>query len=215
MSRSILPVLFALLTAQTLFADEAAPSTERIQMTPDMVELIVQTDTKAQGFLARNHHYQVQFDLDPIITGRMTLGFQLRLNKFLTLDIPVSYENSAFGQWGGRILGFYPKGTANSGLMGGVGLKIRISEWLGKGSFYVEPLIQATYFSEVFNSGNKEASSIRIRPAVYLGYEAVLDSGLVLGAKFGVEKPFDIVLDNTPSPMPFAIVPMLSIGYAW
>lgn len=185
---------------------------ENIQMAPDMVELIVDTNHQAQGFLARNHNYQVQFDVDPLVNGRINLGFQLRLNKFLALDIPVSYDSSGFGQWGGRMMKIYPEDLSQWSVMGGVGLKIRLSEWLGKGSFYFEPLLQVGYYSQTMRS-NTSTNSIRIRPGLYLGYEEIFDTGFVVGAKLGVERPFDI--GSLTVSTGFSVVPMLAIGYAW
>ena len=185
---------------------------ENIQMTPDTVELVVDTNHQAQGFLARNHDYQVQFDVDPLVNGRINLGFQFRLNKFLALDIPVSYDSSGFGQWGSRVMGIYPKGMTQWSLMGGVGLKIRLSEWLGKGSFYVEPLVQVGYYSQTQSSGTS-TNSIRVRPGLYLGYEEIFDTGFVIGAKLGVERPFD--MGSVTVPAAFSVVPMLTLGYAW
>jgi hypothetical protein len=198
------------------FVIESTQPKDRVDLTPDLVEVLVELDPKAHGYRARNHVFALGLDYDPLINGRLTLGFQVKLTDHLTLDVPVSFEHSAITTRLGVLLGTYDE-RINSrwSIAGGVGLKIRLSEWMMKSSFYLEPMVQAGYYAESAQ-GFASTSAVRIRPAIYLGWERIFDSGFVIGAKLGFEKPFDVALGAASFyTTGFSLVPMLGLGYAW
>ncbi|MBM3886981.1 hypothetical protein FJ364_03540 [Candidatus Dependentiae bacterium] len=205
-------------------SDEEAhqvPFEEKIEVTPDLLELVVEMDPTRQGFLAKNHSFQVSLSADFLINGRLTAGFQYHFHRFLALDIPVSFDHSLLGQWGGRKLGIYGDNSRSQwSLLAGLGLKIRLTEWMMKSSFYLEPMIQAGYsIKSLRNTGNDSlvlSSSIPIRFSMYLGFESVFDTGVVVGGKLGVEYPLELLLLNRiTTPTSLSVVPMISLGYAW
>lgn len=193
---------------------------QHLETAPDLLEFAVKMDQDAQGFRASHHVFRIQLEMDPLINGRLSLGFQYRLNNFLVLDIPVSFDHLVLGQGLGRSLGVYNSNIVDQwALMGGLGLKIRLSEWMLKSSLYIEPILQAGYYQQTVEQiGTKILTeSIRIRPGLYMGFETVFDTGLVLGVKAGVEQPFDIRFRGKPLSYSanFSVVPMFNLGYAW
>ena len=228
MLRMLFCVMFCSTTlwAQNYFNDTqsiaaAAQSSfeQHLETTPDLLELVVKTDQEAQGFRASHHVFQIQLEMDPLVNGRLSLGFQYRLNNFLVLDVPVSFDHLVLGQGLGRLLGVYSSDIVDQwALMGGLGLKIRLSEWMLKSSLYIEPILQAGYYQQTASMGSEILTeSIRIRPGLYMGFETVFDTGLVLGMKVGVEQPFDIRFRGNPLSYSanFSVVPMFNLGYAW
>lgn len=197
--------------------------TYSVDSSPDLIEALIEIDPRAHGIHARNHKFEINLNYDPLINGRLTLGFQTRLGSHLSLDVPVSFEHSAITTRLGSVVGIYESGISwRWSASAGVGLKIRLSEWMLKSAFYLEPMVQAGYYSEFVETGpfartpRASTQAVRIRPGIYFGWERVFDSGFVIDAKLGVEKSFDVAL-GVPSPIlgPFSIVPMLGVGYSW
>ncbi len=190
-----------------------------LETTPEMLEIIVETDENAQGYRAGHHNFQVQLGMDPLVNGRLLFGFQYRLNHFLMLEVPVAFDHPVLGQWLGRTMGVYDAKIVDQwAMLGGLGLKIRLSEWMLKSSFFIEPVMQAGYYSQTVQYVQKVMTdSIRIRPGLYLGFETVFDTGLVIGVKVGVEHAFDINFRGKPLAYAanFSVVPMFGMGYAW
>jgi hypothetical protein len=211
-------LLGLMLCANTIRAQEHLENT--LESTPEMIEIRVETDKKAQGFRAEHHKFQIQLNTDPMVNGRLTLGFQYNLSHSLTLNIPVSFDSPVLGQWAGKAMGIYGARIVDQwALLGGFGLKIRLSEWVLKSSFYIEPVVQAGYYKQMIQIVQKEMSdSIRIRPGLYLGFETVFDTGLVIGVKVGAERAFDHDFREKPlsyAANNFSVVPMFGLGYAW
>ena len=198
------------------------PYQETLEVTPDLLELVVEMDKKSQGFLASHHQYEIRLDVDFLVNGRMTFSPQFTINKFLAVTVPVSFECSCLGQGLGSLIKVQDSKIANK--LGGLGLKIRLTEWMLKSSFYLEPTIQVGYIKQSWQLGADDAplkvkSLVRLIPALYLGFEQIFDGGFVVGAKLGAEWRQDFVQQNnvgvSDKSVPFVVVPMLTAGYAW
>ena len=214
--------LFVLMNVPVgLWAAEDAPvhhvkpqmqTEERLVATPEMAQLLIELDPKAYGYRAKNRRMQVQLDAEPLLHGRFALGFQHKLNSFLTLDVPVMFESSSLAL---PLLQRVAQISHEWAAMGALGLKIRVSEWLVKSSFYIEPMLQMGYYVQTDKS-NEDRSAFRIRPALYVGWERIYDTGFVVGTKVGVEQPFDIVMGKPlVVTTGLRVVPMVGVGYAF
>ncbi len=188
-----------------------------IEASPDVAELIIDVNENSPGFLANHYQYQFTLGADPLINGRLALGFQLKLNERYSVDIFLAGENYRLGQY---LLQFstpqhLTKVFLQWEVLLGAGCKIRVSEWLLKTSLFVEPTLSIGYYEQEFN--HETYNSARIRPGFYLGLETILDSGIVISSKIGAEYPIDIALkkDGMAVPGLFSMVPVLSAGYAW
>lgn len=214
----------ALAQSGTAFLSEQ-PYQETLEVTPDLLELVIDMDSKSQGFLASHHKYEIIIAADFLINGLLTFTPEFRINKFLALAVPFSLECSRFGLGLGNLLKIQDDKIVNQwGVFGGLGLKIRLTEWMLKSSFYLEPMMQVGYIKQFWRLGADDAplkikSLVRLIPALYLGFEQIFDSGFVAGAKLGAEWRQDFVLQNNVGVLdkskPFVVVPMLTAGYAW
>jgi hypothetical protein len=184
------------------------------EATPDLIELLVDIDPKAYGYRAGSHKMAVNLTADPFVNGRLSLDYQLKLNNYLKLIFPVSFEHSALAA---TPINPNPRITNQWSLIGGVGIKLRLSEWMAKSSFYIEFLTQAGIYSQEAKGFGDARQAIRIRPTLFAGWERMFETGLVVGVKAGVEYNWDII---TGSKLPFAenrfnFVPAITAGYAW
>jgi hypothetical protein len=206
--------------SQSVVSPDKNNLSQHIETSPELFELVVEMDKNSQGFRATHRNFQIQLEADPLVNGRLSLGFQYRLNSFLTLDIPVSVDHSVLGQSLGYAIGIHNSQVSNQwAMLSGVGLKIRLSEWMLKSSFYLETVVQAGYYHQATQVLKQEilTESIRIRPALYFGVETIFDTGFVMGAKIGIEQFFDLYFSDTPLSYSgnFGIAPSFNLGYAW
>src|SRR5688572_30688947 len=88
----------------TQFNDSSNQSSA-IKVNPDVVDLVVELEPTAYGNRARERTMQVNLELDPLVQGRATVGYQLKILESLMLDFPVYFEASQasvpFGKWAG------------------------------------------------------------------------------------------------------------------
>ncbi|MEI6805123.1 MAG: hypothetical protein WCK49_01285 [Myxococcaceae bacterium] len=206
--------LIVLITAFS-FAVFAENQNERyLEATPDLIELLVDIDPKAYGYRARAHDMAVILSTDPFINGRFSLDYQLVLNNHFKLLIPVSFEHSILAA---TPIQANPRVKNQWAVLGGLGVKLRLSEWMAKSSFYLELWAQTGLYAQEAIGFGDTRYAIRIRPSLYVGWERVFETGLVIGLKTGVEYNWDII---TGSQLAFAenkfnFVPAINTGFAW
>jgi hypothetical protein len=179
--------------------------------------LAIDADKKRSRFFANEHQYQVTLSADPLINGRLAIGFQLALSDCYLVDFFLSADNYRFGQY---LLQFStPQNLTPIFLqwefLAGAGFRLRVSEWSSKTGLYMESTLSAGYYEQEFD--HRTYNSIRIRPGFYMGLETLLDSGIVIGGKLGAEYPIDIYLKKEGLAVSglFSLVPILNVGYAW
>lgn len=185
-----------------------------LEATPDLVELLVDIDPKAYGYRARAHEMAVGLSADPMINGRFSLDYQLLLNNYLKILFPISFEHSSLAatpilpnlriqnQWT---------------VLGGVGVKFRLSEWMAKSSFYIELWTQAGLYAQEAKGFDDTRYAIRIRPSLYFGWERVFETGLIIGLKTGFEYNWDIASGSRLAfaENKFNFAPAINTGFAW
>lgn len=188
-----------------------------VELTPDVVELIVELDPKAYGFRARHHKMQLTADVDWLIRGRAQVQYEYRFGQFWSLVVPVSIDASEtvslvdhMRRHGGEKL------DSVFGVAGGVGIKFRLTEWMLKGSFFVEPQIQVGY-AKLTVPALDDVTSVRLRPALFVGFERVYDTGFVIHSKLGFEWAYDFFMQDKNIPSTGILQPVLltGVGYAW
>ena len=185
-----------------------------LEATPDLIELLVDIDPKAYGYRAGAHKMAFSLSADPFVNGRLSLGYELKLNSHIKLLFPISFESNeiAITQFN-----FNPRVNSQWSVLGGLGVKLRLSEWMAKSSFYLELWTQAGLYGQDAQGFADTRHAIRIRPSLYAGWERIFETGLVVGLKTGVEYNWDVV---TGSQLAFAenkfnFVPAISVGFAW
>lgn len=165
---------------------------------------------------ALTRSYQLNIEADPISMGRYALGLQIQLVDALMLDIPLYFEHSSAATPFGKAVGLFNTNLDSYwGIGAGIGLKWRITEWMWKASFYVEPRLKIGYYSQ--KAGLIERDAFSITPELILGWERVFETGFVFGASIGIEKLIAISLH--PAPLPYvpviSVTPSFQVGYAW
>ncbi len=207
--RFVLSVLFF------VFAAQAENQNERhLEATPDLIELLVDIDPKAYGYRAAAHKMVLNFSADPFINGRLSLDYQVALNPYFKLIFPVSIDSN---QLAITQFNFNNRVTNQGSVLAGLGMKLRLTEWMAKSSFYLELWTQAGIYAQEAQGFNDTRHAIRIRPSLYAGWERMFETGLVIGVKTGVEYNWDVV---TGSQLAFAenkfnFVPAIHTGFAW
>lgn len=186
----------------------------RDEASQDLIKLLVDIDPKAYGYRAASHGMSVTLNADPVINGRLSLDYQLRLTEYLTMVFPVSFDSNKLAitqfNFNNRV------DTQWSLLLGG-GVKYRLCEWMAKSSFFVEFWAQMGPYAQQAKGFNDTRYAIRIRPSLYAGWERIFETGLVLGLKAGVEYNWDIGVGQeiAYSENKFSFIPTINVGYAW
>jgi hypothetical protein len=180
-------------------------------LAPEVADLLIDLDSNTHAALARNHKTIFSIDLDWLMRGRVTLNVEKRLNPYLMIVLPMAFETSKMSMVHEWATNQDPSQPTSTALSAGLGLKIRLSEWASKGSFFLEPQVNAAYFWLNYTA-MQPLMGWRLRPAVLVGWEKVFDSGLVVRAKIGLERPFDFPAYRDP---PNAVTLSMGMGYAF
>ncbi len=195
------------------------PNEVTIVHTPDMIELLADIDPKAYGYRAQEHWMAVNLGIDPVFNGRLNLDYTLKLNSYFKLVFPITFEHTKLALPLGMSVGIFSNNRIEEqwSLLAGAGLKIRLTEWSNKSSLYAEVLLQAGTYGQTAKGFSEMRHAVRLRPSVYVGWERIFETGLVLGLKAGVEYNVNlasqgILVYNTDG---FNFAPMINVGFAW
>ena len=185
-----------------------------LEATPDLIEMLVDIDPKAYGYRSRAQKMAMILSADPMINGRLSLDYQLVLSPHFKLVFPVSFDHSFLAA-----TPINPNDRIKNqwAVLGGLGVKFRLSEWMAKSSFFIELWAQAGIYGQDALGFEDTRYAIRVRPTLFVGWERVFETGLVIGLKTGVEYNYDI---QTGTPLAYAInqvnfVPAINTGFAW
>ncbi len=220
----IVALIFASLSAFAgeeiqLQATGKNPNEVTIVHTPDMIELLADIDPKAYGYKAQEHWMAVNLGIDPVFNGRLNLDYTLKLNSYFKLLFPVTFEHTKLALPLGMSVGVFSNNRIENqwSLLAGAGVKIRLTEWAGKSSLFTEALFQLGAYGQAINGFPGMRHALRLRPSVYVGWERVFETGLVLGLKAGVEYNVNLASKNTLvySTDGFNFAPMINLGFAW
>jgi hypothetical protein len=195
------------------------PNEVTLVHTPDMIELLADIDPKAYGYRAQEHWMAVNLGIDPVFNGRLTLDYTLKLNSYFKLVFPVTFEHTKLVLPLGMSVGILSNNRIEDqwSLLAGTGVKIRLTEWSNKSSLYTEVLFQAGTYGQSAKGFSDMRHAVRLRPSVYVGWERVFETGLVLGAKAGVEYNVNLASQSTLvyNTDGFNFAPMINLGFAW
>lgn len=177
----------------------------------ESADVIVELDPSQYNARARDHKMQVLLELDPVLRGRAALSFNYELIDWLALHVAARFDHSSMSQFYNfleLIQGDLPSYMA---ITGGVGAKMRLTEWTLKSSFYILPAVHFGLSQSTLSDGTV-AQAFRIAPSIALGWEKVYNNGFSIGAALTVERPFDLggIEYND-----FDVSTGVQIGYAW
>ncbi len=205
--------------------DDAASkkeTSEGLRVSPDVVDVIVELSPNVYGYLARTHTMKVTFDADPIVQGRATVAYELKVHSHLMLRFPVSFDYygaSVIAQVGVARNWINANDTKIWNVMAGVALKIRVSDWFLRSYIFLEPEVQAGYAQQnkTILGINQTRQAVRLRPSLAVGWERIFDNGFVMNVKIAAEMPYDFqIAQETLFDKPgFAVSPSFGVGYAW
>lgn len=206
--------LIMLITLFAFMAYAENQNERHLEATPDLIELLVDIDPKAYGYRARAHSMAVNLSADPFINGRLSLDYELLLNSHFKLLFPVSFEHTVLAA---TPIQPNPRVESQWAVLGGLGVKFRLSEWMAKSSFFLELWAQTGLYAQDAVGFTDTRYAVRIRPSLYAGWERVFETGLIIGLKTGVEYNWDVI---TGSQLAFAenkfnFVPAINVGFAW
>lgn len=189
--------------------ERGAPQvTTEYAVDPGSVQLMVELDPGNYGMPTRNFRTGITAEFDFLFKGRSGLRFEYRPLSFLSTGLLFGFDWTDMSVFNRFRRTQSPQTPWQMAVLGGLAVKLRLTEWYMQSAISFEPSILTGYMWQVL--GNTKTKHLSLRPGAALVFDRVFDSGFIFTSKVGVEFPFDFLEVN---PIKEIAEPVVAIGF--
>lgn len=178
------------------------------RVTPDSVKLLVELEPGSTGYKGRDHNMTFMFNADPFFTGRGFLSYEYRFFEYVSASFKAGIESTGFSLASKVRQQLDKPYPSQFSVLGGVGVKWRLTEWFLNSSIYLESsLLTGRLWQTLVD---EKTTHWRLKPAGFVGLESVFNSGFAFNVAVGAEYTYDFA---QPNPIKEGVDPAVLFGF--